>query len=245
MPSRKKLRYLILFICVSLKSFCIHFPPAGTNARGYRFIFGPSIGFYSINKNHAQLSSPKMSALIGFRKEVRCDRQFRTFFLFGVDYFFHGLNFKSYYFKKDSLKLYDKDFAYDYSVIIQEINVPMHVKYSFNRENNSLFSPYVMIGYHLRFLLPAQINVSQNGNSIKKSTEDLDFKNSLFGKKVNCFLSASIGWQKNAINHSKVGFVLEANYRYGFSQYSFQTDYSASSLYINGSHLSFLLGLNF
>ncbi len=239
------MKYLILFIFISLNSFSLRFPPAGGSSKGYRIIFGPSLGFYTINTNHARFSSPKMSALIGFRKEIRLDRQFRTFFLVGADYFFHGLNFKSYYFKQDSLKLYDKSFDHNYSLFIQEVHIPLQIKYSFNNQNNSLFSPYAMIGYHVRMLLPAEVTVSQNGNTEIKKWEDLSFKNSLFGDKVNSFLSASVGWQKNTVNHSKVGFFVEVNYRYGFSQYYISTNYTASSLYINGSHLGFFLGLNF
>ena len=203
---RMKHRVLILFTFFTLKLFCIHFPPAGNRGNGYRFIFGPSIGFYNINTNHAQISSPKMSALIGFRREIRLDKQFQSFFLFGIDYYFHGLNFKSYYFKKDSLKLYDKSFAYNYSLFIHEIDIPLQVKHSFARENNSLYSPYLMLGYHLRFLLPANVDVTQNGNILTNKWEELNFKHPLLSNKINCFVSASFGWQKNAINKSKAGF---------------------------------------
>ncbi len=186
-----------------------------------------------------------MSALIGFRKEVRLDKTHKSFFLFGVDYFFHGVNFRSYYFKPDSLKLYDKSFAYNYSVFMHEINVPLQVKHSFTRENNSLYSPYIMVGYHLRVLLPGEVNVTQNGVTQSRKWEEMNFRNSLFGNKINCFVSATVGWQKNTINKARAGFFVEANFRYGFSQYFFQTDYSASSLYMNGTHLSLLLGVNF
>jgi len=242
----KKHKVFFILFFISFNLLCARFPPrAGENSRGVRFNFGPAIGFYKINKNHAQNPSAKMSALIGFKKEVRFDRQYKTFFLFGFDYFFHGVNFKSYYFKPDSLQLYDKTFAYDYSVIIHELNIPLQVKYSFTKENNSLFSPYVMIGYHFRFLLPANVTVSQNGNRVIQQNEDLKFRNSFIDKRINSFVSASVGWQKNTINKSRSGFFIEANVRYGFSQYFFQSNYSASSLYINGVHLSLLLGVKF
>ena len=128
---------------------------------------GPALGFYSINTNHAKSPSLRASALFSFRKEIRFGRDYKTFFLYGVDYFFHGLTFQSYYFKPDSLKLYDKKFDYKYSLFIHEINLPLQVKYSFNRENNNLYSAYLMFGYHLRYLLPGNLNVTQNGNEIK------------------------------------------------------------------------------
>ena len=243
--NKKTIALLLLFI------FHFNFalarkPPASASVlSGFRFFLGPSVAFYKINSNHAQLVSSKMSAFAGFRKQIRCDKFHKTFFLTGLDYFFHGLNFNSYYFKPDSIKLYDKKFNYTYSVFIHEIHLPLQIKYSFTPENNSLFSPYAMIGYHLRILLPANVKVSQGGAVQAEKTEELKFKNSLYGNDVNSFVSVSLGWQKNAVNHSKFGFFAEINYRYGFSQYYFQSNYSASALYINSSHLSFYLGLNF
>ena len=174
------------------------------------------------------------------------NREYNTYFLIGVDYFFHGLTFKSYYFKPDTLKLYDKSFGYTYSLFIQEINIPFQFKYLFKREDNSLYSPYIAVGYHLRCLLPGTLKVKQNGELVKSDEPDLTFKNPLFWNKLNAFVSASVGWQKNHLTPSAKGsFFAELNFRYGFSAYSFQTDYSASSLYINGGHLSLLIGLKF
>ncbi len=250
----KKRNVIFFFICLTVfiskatnrYTTFKDFPrPKKTLGTGVRISFGPVLGLYSINTNHAKTPTQKISALFCFKKEVRCDREYKLFFLFGAEYLIHGLNFKSYYFKPDSLQLYDKTFAYNYSLIIQEINLPLHVKYSFKPENNSLFSPYLMIGYHLRFLLPANVNVSQNGNSVKKDEVDLQFKNPLFYNKLNSFVSASLGFQKNYSAKSNGGFFVELQYRYGFSPYSFQTNYSASSLYINSMHLSLQLGLKF
>ncbi len=250
----KKINFIIFFIFLLVffsnaenrftpfKDFLI---PKKTRGAGVRFSFGPVLSIYSINTNHAKNPTQKMSALFCFKKEVLCDREHKFFLLFGVEYFIHGLNFKSYYFKPDSLQLYDKTFAYNYGLVIQEINLPLQVKHSFKRENNSLFSPYLMVGYHLRFLLPARVNISQNGNSVINQNVDLQFKNPLFYNKLNSFLSASFGFQKNNSAKGNGGFFVELQYRYGFSPYYFKTDYSASSLFMNSMHLSLQLGLKF
>jgi len=232
---------ILFFIC--LQGVCL--PPGRTPGAGVRFTFGPAYGFYNINPNHAKNPTARMSALVGFRKEIRLDREFKTYFLFGVDYFFHGVNFKSYYFKPDSLQLYDKTFAYDYQLTIQEINLPLQMKFSFTRENNSVFSPYIMLGYHFRYLLPGSLNITQNGNTVKKDALDLKFKNPLIYNKINSFVSLSLGWQKNSVNRSSSSFFVETNFRYGFSPYYFETSYSASSLFMSSAHLSLLLGLKF
>jgi hypothetical protein len=239
-----KHKVLLLFVLFSLK-LVSHVPPKKTPGAGIRIFFGPAYGFYQLNKNHAKDPVSKMSALAGFRKEIRCDREFKFFFLFGADYFFHTVGYKSYYFKPDSLKLYDKEYAYDHSLFLHEIQLPLQVKFSFRRENNSVFSPYVMFGYHLRYLLPGTLTISQNGNKVISDAVDVQFKNKLFHNTINSGLNLSVGWQKNSVNNSRGSFMVELNTRYGFSPYFFTEDYAASSLNMNSVHLSLLLGLKF
>ncbi len=215
------------------------------NGAGIRFGIGPVLSLYNVNPNHSKNASQKMSALISFRKEIRCDKVYKTYFLFGLDYFFHGVNFRSYYFKPDSLQLYDKTFPYNYALIINEIGLPLQFKYSFKRENNSVFSPYIAIGYHFRYLLPANLTVSQNGNSVKEDVVDMRFRNSFIDKHLSSFVSASFGLQKNSVGGSRSNFFAEFNFRYGFSQYYFEEKYAASSLYINSYHLVLQLGVKF
>jgi hypothetical protein len=233
---------IVLFFFSSAASFAQRSKYSGN---GIRINFGPVLGFYTINTNHASSPIQKMSAVVGFKRERRISRDYKTFFLSGIDYFFHGLNFQSYYFKKDSLKIYDKNFNYTYSVFIHELNLPLQFKYLLRSENNSLFSPYVSVGYHLRYLLPGKLKVSQNGNVIKEDDSNLKFKNPLILKELNAFVSLSIGWQKNSLTTSKGSFFAEINYRYAFSPVFFEHDYSASSLFINSTHAALLLGLKF
>jgi len=240
---------LLLFVTVlSCSSYSLTPPSkssAKSSAKGVRISFGPVLGFYMVNQNHVKNPVQKPSVLFAFKKEVRLSRDYRSYFLYGFEYFFHGLNFQSYYFKPDSLKLYDKDFAYKYSLFIQEIAIPLQFKYSFRRENNNLFSPYLMIGYHLRYLLPGSLKVTQNGNPVKSDEPGLKFEHPLLSNQMNAYISATIGWQRNHTATSKLGFFVELNYRYGFSPYYFEKDYAPSSLFINSTHLTLQVGLKF
>lgn len=236
---------LLLVLFFFIPAFLFSQSSKKKSGNGNRINFGPVISFYTINKNHAINPTQKISAIIGFRREQRLGRDYKAFFLFGIDYFFHGLNFRSYYFATDTLKLYDKSFGYDYSLFIHELDLPLQLKYLFKREDNSLFSPYITVGYHLRYLLPGSLKVSQNGNTIKTDNPDVTFKNALLNNKLNAFVSLGLGWQKNSLSASKGSFFVELNVRYGFSPYYFATDYSASSLYINGTHLTLQLGQKF
>ena len=44
----------------------------------------------------------------GLKREIKADRSRKTFFTFGIEYFMHGLNYYSYYFRPDTLNIYDK-----------------------------------------------------------------------------------------------------------------------------------------
>ena len=131
---------LLLVLFFFIPAFLFSQSSKKKSGNGNRINFGPVIGFYTINKNHAINPTQKISAIIGFRREQRLGRDYKAFFLFGVDYFLHGLNFRSYYFAPDTLKLYDKSFGYNYSLFIQELNLPLQLKYLFKREDNSLFA---------------------------------------------------------------------------------------------------------
>jgi hypothetical protein len=246
MPIRK---YIIVLILLSLSSsfFAFTIPPFGKNAhgKGIRLSIGPSLGIYAINKNHSSNLMPGPGVHFSYKKEIRFGRDYRTFFLYGFDYFFHTLSFQSYYFTQDTLKLYNKKFLYKYSMFLQEINIPFNVKYSFRRENNSQYTPYFMIGYHLRFMLPADLKISRNGEQLKTDSPTMKFKNYLIAEQMNAYLSAALGWQRNNTTSSKVGIFIEVNYRYGFSPYYFVSKYAASSLFINSSHVSLQVGMKF
>lgn len=212
---------------------------------GTRFGFGPLVGFYTLKNKHSVQPSAKMSAMVTLKREICVDNNFKGFFLFGLDYLFHGLNYRSYYFKPDSIKLYNKTFDYSYALFIHEINLPLEVKYLFKQEDNSLFSPYVLLAYSLRYLIQGNLTVTENGNFVKKDAPVMKFKTPLFNNKLNSSLTIGAGWQKNSLHSSKGVFFVELNYKYGFSPYYFESAYSASSVFINSGHLNLMIGLKF
>jgi len=203
------------------------------------------IGFYSVNEKHARKPYPRFSAMAGFKREVGLDRDYHAYFLFGAEYLYHGLNFNSYYFKPGAVQVYDGSFAYSYSLLVHELSIPLQLKYLFKREDNSLFSPYVTVSWQPRFLLQASLSVTQNGEEIRTDAPTLKFKTPLLYEKINSCVGAGVGWQKNSLSAKGATFFAELSYRYGFSPYYFSTDYSASSLYINSTHLLLQLGLKF
>lgn len=210
-----------------------------------RFGLGAFYGFYKLNTNHAINPSPRAAVLFNYKTEFYLDFKKQTSFILGLEYFYHGLSFNSYYFEPDSIKLYDKSFSYRYSLSMHEVSLPLMFKYSFLSDKDALFSPYFSFGYNLRYLLLANNLVTLNGNTLIKENIKLSFKNPLFINSLNSGLQFCLGFQKNNHETSNSGFFVELMCRTNFSPYSFQTNYSASSLYFNNVHVGLMLGLKF
>lgn len=185
-----------------------------------------------------------MSGVFSIRHEIKLDRNNKLFFLYGAEYLVHGMNFKSYYFKPDSLPLYTGKFNYSYGLYMHEAHIPLQLRLSFKNEKNAVVSPYALIGYQLRYITFTQVQVSQNGNVFVKETADMQFKNKLITSKLNSGITLTFGLQRNPLNSGVNPFV-EVNWRYGFSPYSFQKSYAPNSLYMNNSFLGLNLGLRF
>jgi len=251
MPKQGWIVFLFLF-SVSLNCFPEEQPPfifiskkSSNSVRKTRVMIAPVISFYQTNKNHASGAHQKMSGLVSIKEEWKLTQKHNFFFSLGVEYMIHGLNFNSYYFKQDSIRLYNGNMDYTYSLYMQEIDVPLQTRISFLPDNNNLYSPYVVFGYHFRTLLNGNLSVKQNGEKIEHKSESINFKNPLLSPKCNPFLSLTIGVQQNNPNTTNKGFFAELTYRWGFSPYLLQDQFTASSLYITGNHLSLGLGYRF
>jgi hypothetical protein len=162
--------------------------------------------------------------------------------LTGLDYSLHGVGFRSYYFKPDTVQVYDKSFTYDYSLYVHELQLPLQLKFLFKRKDNRLYSSYIQAGYHLRCLISSDLRITQNGTKVKYDSPELKFKTPLLNERLNPFVSISYGFQKNSIGSQKGNFFFEVNFKYGFSSYYFDKTYAPSSLYINSSHFTLLMG---
>jgi hypothetical protein len=213
-----------------------------------RFGIAPVIGIYTLDSHHARVPRSRMSFSIFLKHEKSIDKFNRMFLSGGVEYFYDGLSYHSYYFNQDTLQLYDGSMAYNYRLSIGEINVPLQAKFTFRSTTNSLFTPYVMVGYHLRYILSTNLKVDQDGTEIKDEFVHMKFKNPLVNDRVNSFVGASFGMQNHhhaRSQSSPITVFIEASYRYGFSPYFFKTDYSASSVFINSQHIAINIGLGF
>ena len=242
-----QLKYLVIFFFVFLCCAINAQEDGGKKLRNHRrnpivktrIGISPVLGFYKTNKNHTSGAKPKMAFDFSLKEEIRLDRLNQNFLLVGLEYMFHGVDFKSYYFYGDSLKLYTPEhLKYKYSLTVHELDFPIQLKHSFQNETNSIFSSYIYAGYCYRWIIENHLVVDDSGNELVNQYEPLKFKNPAFNPVCNSFLNAGIGFQKNTmLRHNAV--YAELQFRYGLSPFYFNESFAPSSMYIN-SHFVFL-----
>ncbi len=204
----------------------------------------PVLAFYKTNSHHASKATQKMAICFSLKEEIRIDKKSKSFLAVGIEYMLHGAKFNSYYFPKDSIKLYTGNMNATYNLTIQELDFPILLKRSFQRENNALLSGYVFAGYSYRLLIKSQLSVSYNGDEAAYDNGNLQFKIPVITKTGSSFLLAGAGFQKNNPNRHKAVYG-ELQIKYGLSPLYINQPYSPTSLYISGHFICLTVGVKF
>jgi hypothetical protein len=207
-----------------------------------RIGISPVIGLYKPNKNHTADRRPKMAYNISLKEEIRLDKQNRNFLMIGAEYMFHGVTFNSYYFNADSLQLYTKErLRYKYSLTMHELDFPIQLKHSFQKETNTIFSSYIYAGYCYRWLVESNLKVSEDGNILIDKYERVTFKSPAFSPVNSSFLCIGGGFQKNTqLRHNAV--YAELQFRYGLSPFYFNESFAPSSMYTSSHFIMLTVG---
>jgi hypothetical protein len=207
-----------------------------------RFGISPVLSFYKTNKNHASKAKPGLAFNFSWKEEIRMDKNNQNFLFIGAEYMYHGVNFNSYYFYADSLKLYDTErLKYKYNITVHELNFPIQIKHSFQKETNAVYSSYIFAGYCYRWIVDSHLKVDEDGNALVDQPAFLKFKSPAFNASNSSFLSAGAGFQKNTpLRHNAV--FVELQFRYGLSPFYFNESFAPSSMYINSHCLLLTVG---
>jgi hypothetical protein len=243
---QNKLHTFYAFICIVVFNTTLVFGQSHNSRDSYtRFGIAPVVGFYKLNSHHAVNAKARMSFSAFLKREKSMDRSNRVFLSMGIEYLLHGVSYRSYYFSQDTLQLYDGSMGYSYRMNIGELNLPIQGKLTFKSTTNSLFTPYISVGYHLRYIMNTNLKVDQDGAQLKDEFVHLKFRNPLLHERFNAFAGINFGVQNHRTRSNSITIFLELSYRYGFSPYYFKTNYSASSVFLNSQHLALNLGIGF
>ncbi len=206
-----------------------------------RLSVGPAISFYQHNPRHSSSTSNKAAYNLSLNIEKRLNRQMA--FLVGIDYFVHGLNFNSYYFKPGNSQLYSGNFDYRYEVLCNEVILPLLLRLNPLGEVRNHFSPYFNFGYNFRYVLFEHVTVTSNldGKEEFKDFVKPRFEYPFLYPGGSSFVAMNVGVQKNFLTSHKALYI-EAGVRYSLTRMLLKENFSPSSLLIRNHHLLISIG---
>jgi hypothetical protein len=210
----------------------------------YRFGFAPVVSFYSISSKHASATHSKAAYCLSARAEIHMNKKIA--FLTGLEYFMHGVNFNSYYIKDKTTFIYDKNFNYKYSLLINELNIPLEIRYIPKSELKKHVSTYVCFGYMLRYLVRSDLSAESvsDGAEVFNDHTNLDFEHPFIYRNGSSFITISPGIQKNFLNTHHALFA-EVNFRYALTRFQVYESFMAAGIYAKHYHIALTLGYKF
>lgn len=243
---KKKQRTLGLFFCLFVMILYMQaLPPYGNKnyLRYSRFNVAILMQKYNYNTYHSTNLSSGLSFLAAYHQEFALNKmKQKNFISIGVEFLYRSFSFNSYYFKDDSIRLYNGNMNYTYYAKINELNFPLLYKHNFSRENNDVHGVYFSVGYVYRVCLPSYIYVNFNGENQDIVKFRPQFKIGVISPNANSYVHVSLGYQKNHPS-GKTKLFAEIVARYGFSPIIIKDDYTPNNLYFGNYFLGFSVGL--
>lgn len=215
----------------------------------------PVVSMYKNHPQHTIDTKAKPGFNASYRGEVRLER--RSSILFGLDYFSQGFTFRGYFVAPGYTYLFDKTFAYTHEIRVQELHLPIGFKKAFNNEKDNFYTPYFYGGGGLRYLLSSYYVINNDSTETvvydgkgamdyeyQVFTKLLNGKGASFTKKLNTYLYAGLGIQRNLRESGKALF-FDISYKYGISRMHYAGHNNSNNLNIKDSHLLFSVGYKF
>lgn len=245
-----------ILLCVSLHAQ----DPAGQRKKIKSTIsIAPVKSFYKNHPQHTIDTKSKLSFNASYKCEFLTSR--RTSVLLGLDYLSQGFTFKGYYVAPGYTYLFDKTYAYTHEIRAQELHIPIGFKNLMNLEKDHFYTPYYYLGGGLRYLLNSYYVINNDSTETvvydgkgnmnfehqvftRMSNKLLNGKGSSFTQKLNSYLYAGFGVQRN-FRESGKALCFDVCYKFGISRLHYTGYNNSNNLNIKDSHLLFNVGLKF
>ncbi len=217
----------------------------------------PVVSMYKNHPQHTTATKAKPGFNAAYKAEIRLERH--SSILVGLEYFSQGFTFKGYYVKPGYTYLFDKTYAYTHEVRVQEIHLPIGFKKAFNSEKDNFYTPYFYGGGGLRYMLSSYYFINNDSTETvvydgkgnmeyeyqvftRMANKLFDGKGTSFTKKLNSYIFAGIGIQRNLRESGKAIF-FDISYKYGISRMHYTGYNNSNDLNIKDSHLLFTIGI--
>lgn len=237
-------RNFYVALILSLSYCCFAQDKVPSKYRPNNLIYaGAVVPFYSNNPYHTIDTQGAFSFNAGYKKIIRV---LEGSFECGVEYVNEGLSFKSYYFAPGYSKLYDKTFPYTHDVRMNELQIPLLFRHTFNKENKHKATPYFTAGWALRILMYSSTSIQSiaDGTEVYSGQTDLSFQYPFPWNNFGSLLQGGLGLQFNNIQTQSALF-FELNYKLGISAFHYTGANASNDLIIKDSNLTINVGYKF
>jgi hypothetical protein len=239
----RKIKFLLLTLLLPLSIFSQGDSYAFRQGRvKHRLSAGVVKSFYVNHPEHTDHTLGKLGYSASYKAELFI--RGRANVMLGLEYLSQGLAFRGYYKKPGYTYLFDRSYAYTHELSIQEAQLPLSIKLTFNHEKESFYSPYMIGGIGARYIISSYTVITNDstGLTVYDGPDNIDFENQRLMKKMSSFYQLGFGLQYNYRNTARAVF-FEVSYKYGISRLHYDGDNGSNNLGIRDGHLSFMAGI--
>jgi hypothetical protein len=209
------------------------------------FYLGPGLAKYKSNNNHSDNLKSKPTFNTGFKCLFTINKS--TYFFSGIQLLTHGNSFKSYFFADSSIRIYDKQYAYEYNSRFNDIVFQNGLRYKFTENPQTKKYIYGELGCGIKKRMSGLLDVSSVsfGNSVYYDTPEGRFDNRILPKEYAFSLLFATGFDKH-FREKKTAYFFELNFQYGLNRFYYLSSPSfPEDLYLQESFLFINTGIRF
>lgn len=233
---------LFILFLFPLNSFSQQTFSFGPGSLKHRISFGPVVSFFKNHPKHTVDTKAKMGFNFAYKAEIFLGR--KTNLLTGLEYMTQGVKFRGYYKADGFTYLFDETFPYTHEVRFNEIQLPIGLKLSLNKEKDKAATPYFFGGIGARYIFSSYTVITNDSTDVSpydgKGT--LGFEHHWIAKGFNVFFSGGFGVQKNYRVTGRAVF-FEFTYKYGISRLHYSGYQNSNDLKIGNNNLAITVGL--
>jgi len=208
----------------------------------HRMSFSPLASFYKNDPHFTTNTKSKVGFCVSYKAEFISGR--RMNYTAGIEYVNQHLTFHGYFVAPGHTYIFDKTFAYQHDVQVQELQIPIGVKIALASETSYDYTPYFTGGMQFRYLLKSYTVITDD--STKTSVYDgnqpsITFESNIPSPKINACVYAGMGLQRNYRGTGRAIF-FEITFNKGFSRFQYSGHNNSNNIAISNSFLAFTFG---
>ncbi len=208
--------------------------------------FAPIVSLYKNDPNLTSDTKQSVGFCASYKSEFVTGKKMN--YIAGLDYVDQQLSFKGYFAAPMHTYLYDKTFAYQHNINIQELQVPLGIRVSFFNKPLNNYVPYFTGGIKFRYLLKSSAIIKDDSTKTTvykgSSPSSITFESNIPSPTINTCLMAGLGIQHNYKDIDGAIF-FEITFNYGVSRFQYVGYNNSNDLGIRNAFLAFAFGWKF